>query len=817
MAVNIGPRIGIDGEADYRKALQNIIQETKTLDAEMKSLSSSFDANTSTQEKNEKQAEILRKKQATLTKEVEEMKKAVDASTDKYGEGATTTLKWKEALAKAETELSQVNSQLKDVTGWGAFAKNIEESSAKLKSLGESMTSIGKKMTASLTVPIVGLGTVSVKTAADFESSMTKVGVISGATADELDILTAKAQEMGASTMFSASESADALGYMALAGWNTTEMVEGLDGVLNLAAASGMELANASDMVTDYLTAFGLSASDAVKMADELVYAQNTSNTTAEQLGEAFSRSAANMTASGQSMETTIAILEAFANQGTKGSVAGTSLAAVMRDITNHMEDGAIAIGDVNIAVQDQEGNYRSLIDIMGDIEKATDGMGSAEKAAALSAVFTSDSIRGVNQIMSAGAENVQGYADALNEVSGVSSNVAETMEGTLNGQMTQLKSQLEAIAIQVGEILIPAVSSVVAEISQWVQKFSELDEGTRQTIINIAGIVAVAGPLITGIGSLVTALGSIGIAISKVQPFLTTLGTFFSGLIPHITSALGAVGQFIAGLNPVVVAIGLVVAAIAVWMKNWEDIKALAIIVKDAIVQVMESIKEKVVSIVMNIVDTVKNWMNNLKNTVVTVFTTIKSTIVEKWNSIFTSVSNILIRIKNAFTSTWNGIKSTVMSVISKVVDKVRGMVQAIQNAMNFNWELPHLKMPHIGISGHFSLNPPSAPSFHIDWYKKAMNGGMILNGATIFGMNSSGQLMGGGEAGAEAVVGVNSLYGMIQRAVASSLGSVTNNTMNNSTTINVYGAEGQDVNALAEIIEEKISANVRREGMVW
>lgn len=274
---------------------------------------------------------------------------------------------------------------------------------------------------------------------------------------------------------------------------------------------------------------------------------------------------------------------------------------------------------------------------------------------------------------------------------------------------------------------------------------------------------------------------------------------------------------QFVAGLNPVVVAIGLVVAAIAVWMKNWEDIKALAIIVKDAIVQVIETIKEKIVTIVTNIVNTVKTWVTNLKNTVVTIFTTIKNSIVEKWNSIFTSISNILTKIKNTFATVWNNIKTTVANAIGSVVDKVKGMVQKIKDVMDFNWELPKIKLPHIGITGHFSLNPPSAPSFNIDWYKKAMNGGMILNGATIFGMNSSGQLMGGGEAGAEAVVGVNSLYGMIQRAVASSLGSVTNNTMNNSTTINVYGAEGQDVNALAEIIEEKISASVRREGMVW
>ncbi|MDO5385597.1 MAG: phage tail tape measure protein, partial [Rikenellaceae bacterium] len=238
-----------------------------------------------------------------------------------------------------------------------------------------------------------------------FETSMSKVSALSGATGDELAALEAKARELGASTTFSASQAADALGYMALAGWDTEQMLEGVGSVLTLAQAGEMDLAAASDLVTDYLSAFNMEASETARMVDVLAFALANANTTVEGLGMAFKNCAANANAAGMDVETTSAAISMMANQGLKGSEAGTALNAVLRDMTAKMEDGAIAIGEQSVAVMDAQGNYRDFTEILADVQAATDGMGEAEKAAALQSTFTADSIKGLNLMLNAGAD----------------------------------------------------------------------------------------------------------------------------------------------------------------------------------------------------------------------------------------------------------------------------------------------------------------------------------------------------------------------------------------------------------------------------
>ena len=240
----------------------------------------------------------------------------------------------------------------------------------------------------------------SISLGMDYTAMMSEVGAISGASAQEMAQLEATAREYGATTVFSAQEAAEALKYMSLAGWDANQSASALGGVLDLAASSGMGLGEASDMVTDYLSAFGMEASQATYFADMLSFAQANSNTSARQLGEAFLNSAANLHSAGQDIETTTSMLEAMANQGTKGSRAGTQLAAIMRDITNSMENGAIKIGETSVAVADESGAFRDLTDIMKDVETAVDGMESAQRAAALSETFTADSTKGLNQIL---------------------------------------------------------------------------------------------------------------------------------------------------------------------------------------------------------------------------------------------------------------------------------------------------------------------------------------------------------------------------------------------------------------------------------
>lgn len=287
----------------------------------------------------------------------------------------------------------------------------------------------------------------AVEVGSGLESSLSNVRALSGATDLEMQQLKKTAEDLGReSRTFTAENVSDSFGYMALAGWNVQQQLAAIPGVMNLAAASEMDLAEASDMVTDYLTAFGLSAEHASEMADMLAYAQSHSNATTAQFGEAWRNSAANLNAAGQSMKTSLAFLEAFANEGAKSERAGTQLAAIVRDLTKKMSDGAIQIGNTTIAVQDSAGNFRDLIDIMEDVEKATEGMGTAQRSEALAAVFTDDSIKGVNMSLQEGIGNIRSYREQLEDCDGAAEDMANTMTDNMKGSMDSAHSAAEGL-----------------------------------------------------------------------------------------------------------------------------------------------------------------------------------------------------------------------------------------------------------------------------------------------------------------------------------------------------------------------------------
>lgn len=342
---------------------------------------------------------------------------------------------------------------------------------------------------------MVAIGGYAIKVGSDFESAMSNVAAISGATGDDLQMLKDTAQEMGATTQFSATEAANALSYMALAGWDANQSASALPGVLNLAAASGMELASASEMVTDYMSAFGMSCEQSGYFADMLAYAQSNASTTAELLGESYKNCAANMAATGQDVETTTSLLAMMADRGLKGSEAGTALAAVMRDLTAKMSDGAIKIGDTSVAVQNANGNYRDLTDILQDVESATNGMGDAEKAAALSSTFTADSIKGLNLILNAGVSNAADFENQLRNSSGTAENMANAMNDNLAGAMKSLQSRAETFGNAIYESFSVQLKDAVNAAADALGSLTDAFEtGGIKGAFNQLGILAQQG-----------------------------------------------------------------------------------------------------------------------------------------------------------------------------------------------------------------------------------------------------------------------------------------------------------------------------------
>lgn len=398
----------------------------------------------------------------------------------------------------------------------------------------------------------------------NFTSTMSEVSAISGATGEDFEKLEACAREYGATTVFSASNAAEALKYMSLAGWDADQSTSALGGVLNLAAASGMELGAASDMVTDYLSAFAMEAGDAAYFADLLSYAQSHSNTTAEALGEAYKNCAANLNAAGQDVETVTSLLEGMANQGYKGSEAGTAMAAIMRDITNGMKDGAIKIGETSVAVMDAQGNFRDLTDILTEVEAATNGMGDAERAVALSSTFTADSTKGLNLILNEGMDNIAGYEEELRGASGSAEEMANIMNDNLSGDVAAMNSAFEELGLKIYD----ALESKLRAGAQFITN------GVIPAIEWLGGHIPEVTIAVSGLGAVIAAMnwGTISSKIAMVK-----------GALVKLAAALGGVSLPAIAIIAVITAVAL--AFTNLWKNNeefrnkitaiWDGIKA--------------------------------------------------------------------------------------------------------------------------------------------------------------------------------------------------------------------------------------------------
>lgn len=461
------------------------------------------------------------------------------------------------------------------------------------------------------------------------------------------------------------SEAADALGYMALAGWDTQQSMNGLPGVLNLAASSGMGLAEASDMVTDYLSAFGEEADQAGRMADVLAKAQASSNTTAQGLGEAFKNCAVNANAFGLDIEQTTAVLGKLADQGLKGSEAGTALNAVFRDMSSKMKDGAIAIGDTNVKITDAQGNFRSLADIVTDVEKATDGLSESEKMVALQSTFTADSIKAMGILMNTGGDTINDFTNSLYGAEGAASDMAAAMNDNLYGQLGLLKSALESAAISIGEALMPMIKSLTEGLTNLVGWFNSLSPSVQQFIVIIGGVLAAIGPLLL-------IFGQLAIAIGALIPVFTAIGTFLTAtLIPALTATAITIGAVTVPVWAVIAAIAALIAIGVLLYNNWDTIKA------------------KCSEVWNSIVETVTTVWNNIKTSTLEIWSNITSTLSSAWDSIKSVTQPAVNFIKDIVSSAWSFISTTTSTIWNSIKGIIQSVWELIKSIVNLGVEV--------------------------------------------------------------------------------------------------------------------------------
>lgn len=574
------------GYADYIVTGQEGTEEAEQLASTIQELSGELTENRGTLDAAEKAARALSETmddaggeaetlRSTISKQEDTLQQLkqryVDVATEQ-GETSDEARELARQIQDLSSELHENKTKLSDAEyAADKLDNSLEEVESSAKKADDGFTMF-KATLANLAADAIMRAVDGIKNLAgnvielgqNFTSTMSEVSAISGATGEDFEKLEACAREYGATTVFSASNAAEALKYMSLAGWDADQSTSALGGVLNLAAASGMELGAASDMVTDYLSAFAMEAGDAAYFADLLSYAQSHSNTTAEALGEAYKNCAANLNAAGQDVETVTSLLEGMANQGYKGSEAGTAMAAIMRDITNGMKDGAIKIGETSVAVMDAQGNFRDLTDILTEVEAATNGMGDAERAVALSSTFTADSTKGLNLILNEGMDKIAGYEEELRGASGSAEEMANIMNDNLSGDVAAMNSAFEELGLKIYDALESKLRAGVQFITN----------GVIPAIEWLGGHIPEVTIAVSGLGAVIAAMnwGTISSKIAMVK-----------GALVKLAAALGGVSLPAIAIIAVITAVAL--AFTNLWKNNeefrnkitaiWDGIKA--------------------------------------------------------------------------------------------------------------------------------------------------------------------------------------------------------------------------------------------------
>jgi len=453
--------------------------------------------------------------------------------------------KFEEGLNKAKQLGQGLGDKMQGASG------KLEEFGKGMEKLGGNITKVGKAFAPMSAAAGAGLG-LAIKTAAGFEAQMSKVQAISGVTGGDLEKLTAKAREMGATTKFSASEAGAAMEYMAMAGWKAEDMMGGIEGIMNLAAASGTDLATTSDIVTDALTGFGLAAEDSGHFADVLAAASSNANTNVEMMGETFKYAAPLAGALGYSVEDVAVATGLMANSGIKAGMAGTALRGWLTRLAKPTKESGAAMKALGISMTDSEGNMKSFMQIMEETRDAFQGLTEDEKAQYAAMLAGQNGMSGLLAVVNATEADMRKLSGAVDNADGSAKRMAETMQNNLNGQLTILKSGVEEAAISVGNALLPNIKDLVSKVQDAVNWFNNLDSATQssvaQMLVFAAGIAPVTialGTFISSVGTIVGALPALGAAFaaltSPVGLFVAAVGLISVALLKFNSDAAAA------------------------------------------------------------------------------------------------------------------------------------------------------------------------------------------------------------------------------------------------------------------------------------
>lgn len=702
MAVNIGPRIGIDGEKEYRKSINDIIQQQKTLKAEMKATASEWDKSTSAEKKAADQKKALTEQVKLQEKRVEELNKMLDASRQKYGENDSATLKWREAVANATAELNRMKHELDDIpNGLQLFGDKMSEAGGKLSDIGGKMQGFGGAVTKYVSGPIAAVGGVSLAAFNEVDNGLDTIIKKTGASGETLASFQKSMEDIATSVPTSFDKAGAAVGEVNTRfGLMDEELTRVSAAFIRFAELNGTDVSNSIDKVQSAMAAFNLDGAEAETVLDMLNKAGQDTGVSVDGLADSLQANATALKDMGFGINESIGLLANLDKNGVDTSAVMTGLRTALKNATADGKPMSEALAELDSKMRSAKTDTEAM-------QYATELFGS----------------KAGPQLAAAIQEGRLSLDQMSNSVTDFGGNVETTFNATLDppDKLKTTLNELKIVGADLGSTLLEMAVPALEKLSEVVKSAKEywdgLDDSTKENITKAGLLVAAIGPVITILG---TVIGTVGKVISVGGTVVSTVGS--------IVSVLG---------GPLTIAIGAAIAAGVLLWQNW---------------------------------DTVKEYAGKLYDTVKEKFDAIKA--------------------------------------------KIEKVVEDIKAAFKFEWSLPELKLPHIVVGSYITVpvlgTIPDPTTLRIEWYKKAMQSGMILNQPTIFGAQN-GHLLGAGEAGPEVVVGAGSLFDMIRQAV----GSTTNNYGGNN--VYIYGAPGQDVSELAREVADLIDADVQSRRAVW
>ena len=638
-------------------------------------------------------------------KKVDELTKEFNKSAKESGTSSEKTQELAKKLNEAEKEAEEAKKELDDYAASVSKAgKNSDSASNGIgkfaSKLGDGLKTAAKVGVAAVTAVgsgIAAIGTYATKVGGDFEAQMSKVSAISGATGDDLQALEDKAKQLGIDTKFSATEAGQAFEYMAMAGWKTDQMLDGVAGVMDLAAASGEDLAMVSDIVTDAMTAFGLSADQSTHFADVLAKASSNANTNVGLMGETFKYVAPVAGAMGFSVEDTATAIGLMANAGIKGSQAGTALRAMFSRLAKPTDEVATAMKTLNLSITNSDGSMRELDDIMADLRKGFDGLTEAEKTQIASQLAGQEAMSGLLAIVNTSEAEYNKLADAVNNADGAAKQMADTMANNLQGQLTLLKSSAEGF----GLALYDKIKVPLTEMASWaVESLNELTTAFNEN--GVYGVVEAAGNILSeAITAVIDRLPEfVQLAVSVIESFVNGLSENQETIVNGAISIITTLANGLLNMLPQIVALGLdLIVSLANGIA--ENLPELTPTIVDVILQIVDTLTdpdtlvalvEASLAIIVALADGLISSLPKLLEKAPEIIANLTTAIIGAAGSLLSAAAEIISTLARGIANGFSKILQKGRELVEKfkqgIKDKISSLISIGKDIVNGVWE---------------------------------------------------------------------------------------------------------------------------------